>query len=34
MIEAPEKLARIVSGFFGNLDGDVSVRPLAATGPV
>jgi pimeloyl-ACP methyl ester carboxylesterase len=34
MIEAPEKLARIVNEFFGTQDPGVSARPLAAAGPV
>ena len=33
MIEAPEKLARIVGEFFGNLDSGVSARPVVAAGP-
>jgi pimeloyl-ACP methyl ester carboxylesterase len=32
MIEAPEKLARIVGEFFGGLDSGVSARPVVATG--
>ena len=34
MIEAPEKLARIVGEFFGNLDSGVSARPVVAAGSV